>query len=89
MRIRIRGCEYADANTRIRIRGYGYADTDTRIRGYGGTFEVRLSCVWKRNQTSPRHRPQDINRVRALSLQGRYENIHLYMYIYVKRYPYI
>ena len=29
--IRIRGCGYADTDTRIR----GYADTDTRIRGYG------------------------------------------------------
>ena len=68
---------------------------DMRLRCILHASEVRLSCVWSAfemrsrrvwgawHHRSHRHHPQDINRVRALSLQGRYENRGRYIYIYV------
>ena len=75
---------------------------EVRLRCVWGAFEMRLRCVWNAFEMRLRrvwavwhHQPhrhhQHINRVRALSLQGRYENIsirrwdHIRMYCLVRK----
>ena len=55
---------------------------EVRLMCVSGAFKVRLKCVWSApgKGTRHHHHRHDINRVQALSLQGRYENTYIYIY---------
>ena len=61
-----------------------------RLKGVSNAFYVCFRCVSSafetrlEEKTDIEHHP-DLNRVRAISLQDRYENIYIYIYVYVCR----